>query len=53
MLLSAAEVQPAPPRRQLWHLQLTDDVFAPRRFADLLATLLRDGPPDAPFDVGV
>lgn len=31
----------------------TDDVFAPRRFPDLLATLLCDGPPDAPFDVGV
>jgi|GEM_PF-732150 len=31
----------------------TDDVFAPRRFPDLLAALLRDGPPAAPVDVGV
>ncbi len=31
----------------------TDDVFAPRRFADRLGELLRDGPPAAPVDVGL
>lgn len=30
-----------------------EDVFAPRRFPELLAALLRDGPPPAPIDVGV
>jgi 8-oxo-dGTP diphosphatase len=28
-------------------------MFAPRRLPDLVATLLRDGPPGAPIDVGV
>lgn len=29
------------------------EVFAPRRLAELLRALLADGPPAAPFDVGV
>lgn len=29
------------------------DVFSPRRFASLVAALLRDGPPDAPLDTGI
>lgn len=31
----------------------TDDVFAPRRFPELLAALWRDGPPPEPLDVGI
>ena len=31
----------------------TDVVFAPRRLPELLRTLLADGPPPEPLDVGV
>lgn len=34
-------------------LEGTDETFAPRRLAELLRTLLRDGPPAAPIDAGV
>jgi 8-oxo-dGTP pyrophosphatase MutT (NUDIX family) len=36
----------------LEELAVTDEVLAPRALADHLATLLRDGPPDEPVDVG-
>jgi 8-oxo-dGTP pyrophosphatase MutT (NUDIX family) len=39
-----------------WHpadlVAARDESFAPARFPDLLAALLRDGPPPAPIDVG-
>ena len=31
----------------------SDELFAPRRLPELLAALLRDGPPEEPLDVGV
>ena len=34
-------------------LAASDDVFAPRRLPELVATLLRDGPPGEPIDTGV
>jgi 8-oxo-dGTP diphosphatase len=34
-------------------LEASDEVFAPRRLPELVAALLRDGPPGEPFDVGV
>jgi TDG/mug DNA glycosylase family protein len=34
-------------------LEATADVFSPRRLPALVATLLRDGPPPEPVDVGV
>jgi 8-oxo-dGTP diphosphatase len=37
----------------LAELEASDDVFAPRRLPELVAALLRDGPPGEPFDVGV
>ena len=37
----------------LEELRISDEVFAPRRLSALLETLLRDGPPTEPVDVGV
>jgi 8-oxo-dGTP diphosphatase len=37
----------------LAELEASDELFAPRRLPELLAALLRDGPPGEPFDVGV
>jgi 8-oxo-dGTP pyrophosphatase MutT (NUDIX family) len=34
-------------------VERSDEVFAPRRLAELLRALLRDGPPAEPLDVGV
>jgi hypothetical protein len=34
-------------------LERSEERFAPRRLAELLRTLLRDGPPPEPVDVGV
>lgn len=34
-------------------LAASDELFAPRRLPELLAELLRDGPPGTPVDVGV
>ena len=34
-------------------LERSEELFAPRRLAELLRTLLRDGPPADPLDVGV
>jgi 8-oxo-dGTP diphosphatase len=34
-------------------LRASDAVFAPRRLPELVASLLRDGPPGEPVDVGV
>jgi ADP-ribose pyrophosphatase YjhB (NUDIX family) len=34
-------------------LERSEELFAPRRLAELLRTLLRDGPPSEPVDVGV
>ena len=34
-------------------LAASDELFAPRRLAELVAALLRDGPPGEPVDVGV
>ena len=34
-------------------LEASDEVFAPRRLPELVAALLRDGPPGEPLDVGV
>ena len=34
-------------------LTASDELFAPRRLPELVATLLRDGPPGEPVDVGV
>ena len=34
-------------------LRATDDEFAPRRLPELLARLLRDGPPREPLEIGV
>ena len=34
-------------------LAASDEVFAPRRLPELVAALLRDGPPEEPLDVGV
>jgi ADP-ribose pyrophosphatase YjhB (NUDIX family) len=34
-------------------LTASDELFAPRRLPELVAALLRDGPPEEPFDVGV
>ncbi len=34
-------------------LAASDELFAPRRLPELVAALLRDGPPAAPLDVGV
>ena len=34
-------------------LAASDELFAPRRLPELIAELLRDGPPAAPVDVGV
>ena len=34
-------------------LQTSHEQFAPRRLPELVAALLRDGPPEEPFDVGV
>ena len=34
-------------------LAASDEVFAPRRLPELVAALLRDGPPGEPVDVGV
>lgn len=34
-------------------LTASQDTFSPRRLPSLLATLIVDGPPDEPFDVGV
>jgi 8-oxo-dGTP pyrophosphatase MutT (NUDIX family) len=37
----------------LTELEASDELFAPRRLPELLAALVRDGPPGEPFDVGV
>jgi len=37
----------------LAELRASDERFAPRRLPELLAALLRDGPPGEPFDAGV
>jgi 8-oxo-dGTP pyrophosphatase MutT (NUDIX family) len=37
----------------LGELERSEELFAPRRLAELLRTLLRDGPPAEPLDVGV
>jgi 8-oxo-dGTP pyrophosphatase MutT (NUDIX family) len=37
----------------LAELRASDERFAPRRLPELVAALLRDGPPGEPFDVGV
>ncbi len=37
----------------LGELEASGELFAPRRLPDLVAALLRDGPPGEPFDVGV
>jgi ADP-ribose pyrophosphatase YjhB (NUDIX family) len=37
----------------LRELEAGEDVFAPRRLPELVAALLRDGPPGEPVDVGV
>jgi ADP-ribose pyrophosphatase YjhB (NUDIX family) len=37
----------------LEELERTDAVFAPRRLPELVAALLRDGPPAEPIDAGV
>ena len=34
-------------------LRKTSELFAPRRLAGLLETLVREGQPDEPFDVGI
>ena len=34
-------------------LASSDELFAPRRLPELVAALLRDGPPGEPVDVGV
>ncbi len=34
-------------------LAASEELFAPRRLPELVAALLRDGPPDEPVDVGV
>jgi hypothetical protein len=34
-------------------LAASEALFAPRRLPELVAALLRDGPPEAPVDVGV
>lgn len=34
-------------------IERSEELFAPRRLAELLRTLLRDGPPTEPVDVGV
>jgi ADP-ribose pyrophosphatase YjhB (NUDIX family) len=34
-------------------LRNTSELFAPRRLADLLEALVRAGPPEEPFDVGI
>ena len=34
-------------------LAASDELFAPRRLPELVAALLRDGPPGEPVDVGV
>lgn len=34
-------------------LAASDELFAPRRLPELVAALLRDGPPEEPVDVGV
>jgi ADP-ribose pyrophosphatase YjhB (NUDIX family) len=34
-------------------IEQSEELFAPRRLAELLRTLLRDGPPAEPIDVGV
>jgi ADP-ribose pyrophosphatase YjhB (NUDIX family) len=34
-------------------LLASDELFAPRRLPELVAALLRDGPPEEPVDVGV
>ena len=34
-------------------LEASDELFAPRRLPELVAALLRDGPPGEPLDVGV
>ena len=34
-------------------LEASDELFAPRRLPELVASLLRDGPPGEPVDVGV
>ena len=34
-------------------LEASDELFAPRRLPELFAELLRGGPPEEPFDVGV
>lgn len=42
--------------RRWWtlaELAATDERFAPRRLPELVAALLRDGPPGEPFDAGV
>jgi 8-oxo-dGTP pyrophosphatase MutT (NUDIX family) len=37
----------------LTELEASDELFAPRRLPELLAALVRDGPPGEPFDVDV
>lgn len=37
----------------LAELEASDELFAPRRLPELVANLLRDGPPGEPVDVGV
>jgi 8-oxo-dGTP diphosphatase len=37
----------------LAELEASDETFAPRRLPELVAALLRDGPPGEPVDVGV
>jgi ADP-ribose pyrophosphatase YjhB (NUDIX family) len=37
----------------LAELERTEELVAPRRLAELLRTLLRDGPPAEPLDVGI
>jgi 8-oxo-dGTP diphosphatase len=37
----------------LAELEASDELFAPRRLPELVAALLRDGPPGEPIDVGV
>jgi 8-oxo-dGTP pyrophosphatase MutT (NUDIX family) len=34
-------------------IRKSSELFAPRRLADLLETLIRTGPPETPFDVGI
>jgi 8-oxo-dGTP pyrophosphatase MutT (NUDIX family) len=54
-LADAPLVDPGIDHARWWtldELRTTDETLAPRAFAEHLARLLRDGPPDEPTDVG-